>query len=182
MIGWYFIATHSTYQYLYYSRTLVLCRIEVHLIQYELFCLLEINHLHGFSATKKPKLVSALFNCSWPRKKKRGVSRKQKKKHEKIITSFQCCGQPAEARKCDYYQWWADCDILWVPLAGLDYQWLLWQRKWATEWFKSGNLTQKLVLAFWVPIIRTRGHYSTVLRSCKGTQEWTESIQGGKFR
>jgi hypothetical protein len=55
-----------------YSRTLVSCRIEVHLIQYELFRLLGINHFHLFAATEKPKLLSALFNRSWPRKEKGG--------------------------------------------------------------------------------------------------------------
>ena len=49
-----------------YSRTLASCRIEVHLSQYELFW----DQSSSFSsATNKSKLLSALFNCSRPRKK-----------------------------------------------------------------------------------------------------------------
>jgi hypothetical protein len=53
-----------------YPRALVSRRIEVHLIQYKLFRLLGINHLHLFSATKKPKLLSALLTVRGLEEKK----------------------------------------------------------------------------------------------------------------
>jgi hypothetical protein len=55
-----------------YSRTLVSCGIVVHLIQDKLLSLLWIHCLHRFSATNKPKFLSALFNCSRSSKKEQG--------------------------------------------------------------------------------------------------------------
>ena len=88
------------------SRTLMSCRIVVHLVQDKLLSLLWIERFHSFSATSEPKLLASLFYSPWSIKKRDHsiVSKLGGKNAQRPeLTSYQCHGRPGVTwRLSDY--------------------------------------------------------------------------------